>query len=114
MQPNLSVRRRYWESGRDPTADLREPCSLQGVIKALIDPARSSSWYAMNDFDGTLRSGGPLVLRLHLRPADSQRNGTEIDLEAAEWRIPAEKMKMRRRHIVPLARQVVRLLLRAD
>ena len=35
---------------------------------------------------------------------------TEIDLEAAEWRIPAEKMKMRRPHIVPLARQAVRLL----
>ena len=32
-----------------------------------------------------------------------------IDLDAAEWRIPAEIMKMRKVHIVPLARQVVDL-----
>jgi integrase len=31
----------------------------------------------------------------------------EIDLEAAEWRIPAERMKMRTPHIVPLSRQAV-------
>ena len=33
----------------------------------------------------------------------------EIDLDAAIWKIPAERMKMRREHIVPLARQVVTL-----
>ncbi len=35
---------------------------------------------------------------------------SEIDLENAEWRIPAEKMKIRVMHIVPLARQVVAIL----
>ena len=35
---------------------------------------------------------------------------TEIDTERAEWRIPAEKMKMRRPHIVPLVRQAQQLL----
>ncbi len=35
---------------------------------------------------------------------------TEIDFDAAEWRIPAERMKMREEHIVPLSRQVVELL----
>ncbi len=35
---------------------------------------------------------------------------SEIDLDAAEWVIPAERMKMKRPHIVPLARQVVTLL----
>jgi integrase len=34
----------------------------------------------------------------------------EIDLEAAIWRIPAEKMKMKAPHLVPLSRQVVELL----
>jgi integrase len=34
----------------------------------------------------------------------------EVDLDAAEWRIPAAKMKMENDHIVPLARQVVALL----
>ena len=34
----------------------------------------------------------------------------EIDLERAEWRIPAERMKMRESHIVPLSRQALELL----
>jgi integrase len=34
----------------------------------------------------------------------------EFDLERAEWRIPAEKMKMRQPHIVPLSRQAIELL----
>lgn len=35
---------------------------------------------------------------------------TEIDLDKAEWRIPAERMKMRDPHIVLLSRQTVELL----
>jgi integrase len=34
----------------------------------------------------------------------------EIDWEKREWRIPAQKMKMKRLHIVPLARQTLELL----
>ena len=34
----------------------------------------------------------------------------EFDLDNAEWRIPAERMKMREPHIVPLSRQAVILL----
>lgn len=34
----------------------------------------------------------------------------EIDLDTAEWIIPAARMKMRRPHVIPLARQVVKLL----
>ena len=32
---------------------------------------------------------------------------TEVDLEAAEWRIPKERMKMRTPHVVPLSTQAV-------
>ena len=35
---------------------------------------------------------------------------TEIDLDKAEWRIPAERMKMKELHIVPLSSQVVAIL----
>ncbi|KAF7600360.1 MAG: integrase [Candidatus Dactylopiibacterium carminicum] len=35
---------------------------------------------------------------------------SEFDLDRAEWRIPAERMKMREPHIVPLSRQAVELL----
>jgi integrase len=34
----------------------------------------------------------------------------EFNLDAAEWRIPPEQMKMRAPHFVPLARQAVNLL----
>ena len=34
----------------------------------------------------------------------------EVDLNGAEWRIPAGKMKMREAYVVPLALQAVRLL----
>ena len=34
----------------------------------------------------------------------------EIDLDAARWTIPAEKMKMKHEHVVPLSRQAVALL----
>jgi len=35
----------------------------------------------------------------------------EFDLNIAEWRIPAERMKMREPHIVPLSQQAIELLL---
>jgi integrase len=34
----------------------------------------------------------------------------EFDLELAEWRIPAESMKMRTPHIVPLSKQTIQIL----
>jgi integrase len=37
----------------------------------------------------------------------------EVDLDAAEWRIPAARMKMREAHVVPLSRQAVELFKRA-
>jgi len=35
----------------------------------------------------------------------------EFNFEAAEWRIPAERMKMRDPHIVPLSRQAIEVLM---
>jgi integrase len=35
---------------------------------------------------------------------------SEIDMDNAEWRIPAERMKMGELHLVPLSRQAVQLL----
>ena len=59
----------------------------------------------------------PLVCALKLAPLVFTRptelraaQWSEFDLEAAEWRIPAERMKMRRPHIVPLSTQVVAIL----
>lgn len=47
---------------------------------------------------------------LFVRPGElRQAEWSEFDLEAAEWRIPKEKMKMRKPHIVPLSRQALEL-----
>ena len=101
---------------RDPTADLRgalQPYKVEHRA-ALIDPGKIVQLVrAMNDFDGTpvVRAALWFSAYTFARPGEIRKaEWTEIDLEATEWRIPAEKMKMRRPHIVPLARQVVRLL----
>lgn len=45
------------------------------------------------------------------RPAEaSDTRLQEIDLDAREWRIPAERMKMKRVHIVPLSEQALAIL----
>jgi integrase len=48
---------------------------------------------------------------LFVRPGELRSaEWTEFDLEAAEWRIPASKMKMKIEHVVPLATQAVAIL----
>jgi len=46
-----------------------------------------------------------------VRPAELRfAQWQEFDLEAATWHIPAERMKMRRPHTVPLSRQALKLI----
>jgi integrase len=52
-----------------------------------------------------------LLLLLFVRPGELRTaEWSEFDLDASTWRIPAERMKMREAHIVPLSRQAVELL----
>ncbi len=52
-----------------------------------------------------------LALLTFVRPKELRgAEWAEINLDRAEWRIPAERMKMRDPHIVPLSKQAVRLL----
>jgi integrase len=52
-----------------------------------------------------------VLLMTAVRPGElCNAEWSEFDLDGAEWRIPAERMKMKRLHIVPLSRQVVALL----
>ncbi|WP_233971866.1 integrase domain-containing protein [Pectobacterium versatile] len=45
------------------------------------------------------------------RPVEAaETRWQEIDLDAKEWRIPAERMKMKRVHIVPLSEQALAIL----
>jgi integrase len=50
----------------------------------------------------------PLVF---LRPGElAQAEWDEFDLDAREWRIPGERMKMKGKHVVPLAAQTLAIL----
>ena len=52
-----------------------------------------------------------LLAYLFTRPAELRGAAwSEFDLSAAEWRIPADRMKMSRPHVVPLSAQAVVLL----
>jgi len=53
-----------------------------------------------------------LIVYTFVRPGELRSaEWNDIDLENAIWRIPAEKMKMKEAHIVPLSTQAVRLLI---
>jgi integrase len=48
---------------------------------------------------------------LFVRPGElGHAEWNEVDLEKREWRIPAEKMKMKMPHLVPLSRQACEIL----
>lgn len=68
---------------------------------------------AIDGFEGFITTKIALKLAPHvfLRPGElRQGEWSEIDLEAKVWKIPAEKMKMRSDHNVPLSRQAWDLL----
>jgi len=101
---------------RDVTQDLRGalPSPVKGHYNAVIDSKILRQ--LLLDIDAYQ---GSFVVRIALqiqpmvfaRPANLvEMEWSEIDLEKAQWVIPAEKMKMKDRHIVPLATQVVERL----
>lgn len=100
----------------DPTAALRG--ALAPVVStsraAVTDPADVGRLLrAIDGYTGLLATRCALRLAplVFVRPGELRRaEWAEIDLEAAEWRIPAAKMKMRVEHVVPLAPQAVVVL----
>ena len=65
-------------------------------------------------YTGTLPTSCALRLAPYvmLRPVEiCEAEWSEIDLEKAEWYIPAVRMKMERDHVIPLSRQAVEILL---
>jgi integrase len=63
--------------------------------------------------DSPVHAALRLLMLTFVRPGELRRaTWNEFDLKSGEWRIPAERMKMRETHIVPLAKQTVDVLLR--
>jgi integrase len=60
---------------------------------------------------GKIRSALKLAALTFVRPGElRQAAWSEINMDMAEWRIPAARMKMKRPHIVPLARQAMNVV----
>jgi integrase len=101
---------------RDPTADLRG--ALAPVVSkshaAVTDPAAVGDLLrALHGYQGQPATAAALKLAplLFVRPGNLRAmEWAELDFDAAEWRIPAGKMKMREAHVVPLAEQAVAIL----
>jgi len=101
---------------RDVAADLRGALTAPKVkhYSAIIDPKGVGELMrAIDGFDGHPTTQWALRLAPHVfvRPGELRRaEWVEIDLDAAVWRIPAQRMKMRREHTVPLSTQAVAIL----
>ena len=101
---------------RNPVADLKGalPPVKQTHLAAITDPhAIGGLLRAMDAYQGSLVTKCALRLAplLFVRPGElRQAEWAEFDLDAAQWNIPAEKMKMREPHLVPLAPQAVEIL----
>ena len=101
---------------RDVTQDLKG--ALKVAIKthhaAITEPKEAGALMrAIYSYQGyavtvTALKLAPLVF---VRPGELRHaEWAEIDLEAAQWRIPGSKMKMKVDHLVPLCSQAIELL----
>jgi integrase len=101
---------------RDPSADLKGALAPTGTqhYAAITDPAKVGQLLrAIADYDGQRATHAALRLAPYVFVRPGELRGAEwpeFDLESAEWRIPAERTKMRETHIVPLSRQAVEIL----
>lgn len=101
---------------RDISADLRG--ALRPVkekhFASITDPAAIGGLLrAINDYQGSFITQCALRLAplFFVRPGELRRaEWKEVNLDTAEWRIPAERMKMRELHIVPLSKQAITVL----
>lgn len=101
---------------RDITFELRGALApIAGKNRAAItDPVRIGQLLrAIDTYDGQQATAYALKLSPYffVRPGELRAaQWSEFDLDAEEWRIPAERMKMRERRIVPLAHQAIKLV----
>lgn len=101
---------------RDVTQDLKGALAkpTAGHFAAITEPKqagelmRSIFNYVGHPTTIAALKLSPLVF---VRPGELRTmEWTEVNLDAAEWRIPGSKMKMKLDHLVPLAKQAVELL----
>lgn len=101
---------------RDISADLRGALAAtrERHFAAITDPVQVGGLLrAIEAYYGTpeVRAALQLAPLTFVRPGELRNaEWSEFDLDKAEWTIPAEKMKMRQPHLVPLSRQALDIL----
>ncbi len=101
---------------RDPSGDLRGALAPIHVEHraAVTDPKRLAGLLRILDgYEGSLivRCALRLAPLVFVRPGELRKaEWSEIDLDAAQWTMPAWRMKMRQTLTVPLSRQAVAAL----
>jgi integrase len=102
-------------------ADGDPAAALKGAIhRPRINHSKPMSAEQIGDFKAKLASYGGnrttviamrLMLYTFVRTAELRKAlWAEFDIDASEWKIPPERMKMKRVHVVPLPRQALALL----
>lgn len=101
---------------RDPSADLKGalPPVKQKHFASIIDPKEIGALLrSIDEYKGHLvtRCALKLAPLLFVRPGELRKaEWAEINFEKAEWQLPAERMKMKEPHIVPLCAQALEIL----
>ena len=101
---------------RDPSGDLRGaiPPASGKHMATITDPKEIAGLLrSIDDYRGSIvtRCALQLAPLFFVRPGElRQAEWSEFNLETAEWRIPAEKMKAGVLHIVPLSKQALSVL----
>lgn len=102
---------------RNPAADLKGALApvAQKHHASITEPIEIGKLLrAIEDYRGIFVTKCALRLAplFFVRPGELRHaEWSEFDLGKKEWRIPAEKMKMRAQHIVPLSSQAIDILL---
>ena len=102
-------------------AAINPAMSLRGALKpvvknsyAFVKPNELPEYLEKLDaYDGALQTKLAMRFLLLTFVRTGELRGaawSEIDFDKTEWRIPAERMKMRDPHIVPLSRQAMAIL----
>ena len=125
--PSIALLTRQWVSAifRYAVATLRADADPAAALRGAIRKPRTQHKRPLSrnelglflDRVNATQSGAlvrtalRLLLLTFVRPGELRcARWKEFDLDAAEWRIPAARMKMREAHTVPLSQQAVSLL----
>jgi integrase len=98
---------------RDPSGDLKDALAtpIKGHLAAITDPKEVGKLLlTLDDYYGTPEVATALKLAplFFCRPKElRQMEWAEIDFHKQEWHIPANKMKTKADHIVPLCKQAI-------